>query len=110
MSVYSYNSVYALTTALATTQEVSDFGEARYMMVYVPATSTLTTLTFYASPQPGGTYYALYNGTTAVTLTVAAGRCYKVPLDIQGARALKMVAAFSDSVTTANLDVSFQEQ
>jgi hypothetical protein len=104
MSVYSYNAPYALTTDL-TTPELDSWGETRFGCVFVPVGSPITTLTFYAAPKPAGTFLPIYNQLGPVTLSVTAGCAFKLPLDLQGCRSVKIVADQAGTV-----DLSFQEQ
>lgn len=98
------SATYALTDSAATTAAI-EFGDYRAGMVFVPAGSAITSLTFHAAPKGGGTYLPLYTSAgAAVALTVAAGRCYTLPADVAGCKALKMVANAAGSV-----EVSFQE-
>jgi len=101
--MYSWKANYALTAALATTPEIK-WGEAEFGMIYNPPGSPINQLTFYTAPEDGGTYQALFTAAgVAVVLVVAAGRAYRVPVEVQGARALKMVADAAGTVV-----VSFQ--
>lgn len=94
----AYLLTIAVTDTLSTTAEVL-FGEAKYALVYVPAGSTITSLTFYAAPARAGTHLALYDTDgNAVIVTVAAGRVYPVPSACQGAGAIKMVGDADGSV------------
>lgn len=95
--------VITITTSLATCEAVDYQGSAGGE-IYVPAGSSITTLTFHVARKPDGTYHAAYDGASspaAVTLTVAGGNAYPLPDAIFGAGAFKMVgdAAGSVSVT-----------
>jgi hypothetical protein len=105
MSVYSYNNTYSLDVTVDATAEIKDWGEARFAQIFVHAGSPITLLTFHTAPEPGGQYYALCNAAGPVTMSVAAGCSYKLPLDIQGSRGVKIVVDAADTV-----DLSFQEQ
>jgi hypothetical protein len=97
MALYSHNESLSITDALATTQEVI-WGDASYGMVFIPAGSSITSLTFSAAPEPGGTYLAAYVAAAAVVLTVQAGRCYQIPTSLSGARAIKMVGNVAGTI------------
>jgi hypothetical protein len=97
MSYYANSLTVAITDSAATTDEV-EYGELYYAMVFVPSGSSITSLTFSASHERGGTYCAAYSGSTAVSLTVAAGRCYVLPATLAGARFIKMVGNTSGTV------------
>lgn len=109
---YRQQSRFALTTALGTTPEIG-VEEFAVMMIFIPAGSTITTLTFYAAPwqassqsppgtvqdTPAATFQQLYSSANvAITLTVAAGRCYQLPVDLGAAGAIKIVANAAGSV------------
>lgn len=88
-------------------------------MVYIPAGSTITTLTLFASPRPSASpdpltsaaktqpaliWYPLTNLLgDAIVMTVAAGNCYALPSDCFGAGAIQMRANVSGTV-----EVSFK--
>jgi hypothetical protein len=85
-------------TVLADSQEVL-FSEFALGEVYVPDPTTLGTLTWYAAPEAGGTYYAAYDADgLAITHAVAAGRAYPIPADLAGAAAIKIVGDADGSV------------
>lgn len=86
-----YVSGIAVTAALATTEAFEYRGFAAGM-VYVPAGSALTSLTWYAAEDMDGTFQPVYDGaTTAIASTVAAGRAVPIPSYCLGAGALKVV-------------------
>tara|TARA_Y100000593_G_scaffold80998_1_gene151349 strand:- start:2659 stop:2883 length:225 start_codon:yes stop_codon:yes gene_type:complete len=59
-------------------------------MVYVPAGSSITTLTWHAAEKPGGTYLAAEDASSsAVTQTVAASQAHPIPTALQGAQVIK---------------------
>jgi hypothetical protein len=88
----------ALTTSAATTPETDFLGVAGGT-VYIPTGSTITTLTYHAAPQPGGTFLALQDSSgAAVTQTVAAEKAYDMPAAVFGVGALKIVANAAGSV------------
>ena len=80
----------ALDTALNTTEEIP-FENITGGTIHIPAASPITSLTYNAAPASGGTYLPLYDkAVTAVTQTVAAGRCYELPTAVFGCGALKI--------------------
>lgn len=101
---YSFNAEFDITNSAATTAEIPLAG-VEYAMVFVPAGSSLTSLAVYCSDEPGGTFHPLYTSAgSAVTLTVAHTRCYRLPDDAIGCRALKLVGNASETVR-----ISFRE-
>jgi hypothetical protein len=101
--MYSYNYSYDLDTAEGTTPEI-DFGAVGYAVVFIPAGSSITTLTFLVAPEPGGTYLPHYVTTSATTMTVQGGRAYQLPTTLSGVRAVKITVNAAGTV-----DISFQE-
>ena len=88
---YQVHAEYSLNTAEATTPEIL-YGDFEYGLIFVPAGSSITTLTFYAAPESGGTFLSLYDVTNAaVTMTVSAGRAYPIPAECVAAEAIKIV-------------------
>jgi len=80
-----------VATAAASSDEIK-FGWAAFGQVYIPAGSSITSLTWYSAPTYGGTYTAAYDEDgVAVTQTVAAGKCYAVPSALAGCTGLKAV-------------------
>lgn len=78
-------------TVLADAEELG-FSDWITGIVYVPSGSTITSLTWYAAYERGGTFYAAYDSNgDAVTQTVAATKAYPIPLALAGAVALKAV-------------------
>lgn len=65
---------------------------------FIPAGSTITTLTFYAAVESGGTYLPLYDDGLAVTLSVAAGQSHRLPVALAGAVAIKLVGDAAGTV------------
>lgn len=93
--------VITITASVATCEAVDYQGSAGGE-IYVPAGSSLTTLTFHVARKPEGTFHAAYDGEAppaAVTLTVAAEQAYPIPDAIFGAGAFKMVGNTTGSVT-----------
>ena len=89
-----------ITTALATTPEIpyQGVGGGR---VYIPAASSITTLTWYDARDAGGSYLESYDSSAtaaAISQTVAAGRSYPIPVDLFGARMLKVVGNAAGTV------------
>ena len=95
---------YALTNSAGTTPEIGWVGyEAG--MVFIPASSSITSLTFHTAPKGSGTFLPLYTTAgVAVTQTVAHTRAYPLPAELRGCRAFKMVANAAGTV-----HVSFQK-
>lgn len=92
-----------LNTAIGTTGEML-FGEFSSGMVFIPAGSSVTTLTWWAAPEGGGTYLAAYDyDGVAVTQTVSASKSYPIPLALLGCRAIKAVTNVAGA-----MDVSFK--
>lgn len=78
-------------TVLADAQEIM-VGDYIVGMVFVPAASPLTSLTWHAAPARGGTYLPAYDvDGLPIVQAVAAGRAYPLPVDLAGCRALKAV-------------------
>lgn len=94
---YQWNSEISTTDSLTTTDEVLLDG-AEQGTLYVPAGSTITSVSFYVAPAPGGTFVALYSATTAVELTTTVSRAYAIPAAVFGARAMKMVCNTSGTL------------
>ena len=87
------STISAVTVDGSAVADSEEIGMASYAggMVFVPSGSGLTTLTYYAAEKPGGTYLAAYDAEgTAITQTVQAERCYPIPTDLYGARAIKI--------------------
>jgi hypothetical protein len=74
------------------------YGDFEKGMVHIPSGSSLTTLTWHVSTSERGTYLPAYNSTGAITQTVAAGRSYPIPSDLQGAAWLKITGNTAGSV------------
>lgn len=80
----------SITTSLATTPEIP-FSDQIVGQLYIPAGSSITSLTWYAAPNYDATYLVAYDAGTNGAQTVAAGRSYKIPVELAGARYLKAV-------------------
>lgn len=88
----------SLNTAVGTTDEL-DMRSAAGGTVQIPSGSSITSLTYYAATEPGGTYSALYTDSgTAVTQTVAADRVYDMPSAVAACGAVKIVANAAGAV------------
>lgn len=97
---YNWWTKRTITDAVGTTPEIV-IGSADEVHVYIPSGSSITTLTLHGSPlrsddaaideDEDQTFYALHDSSGAVTVTVSAGRCYKLPSDVVGLPALKIV-------------------
>ena len=101
----------SLTTALGTTPELR-YGEYANGMIFIPAASPITTLTYSVTPQAAGTagsaatggvagtYLPAYDsaGINPVVQSVAAGRAYPLPVAIAGAAAFKIVVDVAGTV------------
>ncbi len=92
----------SIESVVVSTSEVSSkavpYADFERGMVHVPSGSSITTLTWHVSTKERGTYLPAYNSAGAVTQTVAAGRSYPIPSDLQGAAWLKMTGNASGSV------------
>lgn len=96
----------SVTTSATTTPAIS-FSEFAGGTLYIPTGSSITSLTFHASPHVGGTFYPAYDDSSmsspaAIVLTVAANRCYPIPSSLFGSGAFKMV---SDAAGTVYLSM-----
>jgi hypothetical protein len=94
----------ALTDSADTTPEILWNG-ARFGMVHIPSASTITSLTYYVTPDPdGGAFTALNRNKSAdgsletVTQAVAADVAVPLPPELLGCRAFKVVADAAGSV------------
>lgn len=85
-------------TAAASTEII--FGSYAGGMVFLPAGVGVTTITWYAAEQPGGTYLVAYDEDgVAVTQTVSHTKAYAIPSALHGARAIKAVASAGTAST-----------
>jgi len=79
-------------TASSTTSELFEYRGFNHGMVYTPAGSALTLLTWWAAEDPDGTFYAAEDGSgNAITSTVAASSAVPIPTELRGAGALLAV-------------------
>jgi hypothetical protein len=88
----------ALTASLSTTPAlaIENFASGE---IFIPAASSITSLTFYVAPTSKGTFLAAYDAAgSAVTMTVTAERAYPLPAAIFGASSVKMVANTTGTV------------
>jgi len=85
----------AVGTAVGDSGEIG-YGDFEKGMVFVPAGSSLTTLTWNSSLKSvndGGTYLPAFSSAAvpvAITQTVSASKVYPIPSDLWGARFLKI--------------------
>lgn len=90
---------YSLTTSATTTPEI-DVNNFAAGQVHVPTGSSITSLTYHAAPDKGGTYLPLQTSAgVAVTQTVAQTKAYDLPAQIAGCRYIRIVADAAGSVT-----------
>ena len=81
----------AVDTNVADAQEVN-YEEAAGGEIYVPSTSSITSLTFHVAPFRGGTFYPAKNSANAaVSQAVTAGSAYPISPSIFGSGAFKLV-------------------
>lgn len=102
----------AITASATTTALVNKVGMP-WGMIFVPAGSSLTSLTFYTQPQstlPIGVlaptaeaYFTPYDaaGSALAALTVAAGNSYPIPEAISTAPFLRIVGNTTGTITIA---------
>lgn len=87
-------SIESVTVATAVADSVAiNYGDFEKGMVSVPTGSSLTTLTWHASGSEAGTYLPAFSSEAvpvAVTQTVSGGKVYPIPIDLLGARFLKI--------------------
>lgn len=95
---YATEQTVAITNDIATTGAIS-IGEFASGQIYVPAGSSLTGLTYHASPSSSGTYLPAQDASgSAVTQTVAHTKCYPIPAILFGAGMLKIVGNAAGNV------------
>jgi hypothetical protein len=91
----------ALTTSLTTTAEI-DIGHYTSGEIYIPSGSSITTLTYYASPCPaggGGVYVPANDSTPAVIVqTVSGPNAYPIPAALFGGDCIKIVVNAAGTV------------
>ena len=101
MSRSCENFSFTLDSVLADTPEI-EIGWAASGEIFIPTGSSITTLTYYASPISGGTYVAAYDSAAspvAVTQTVSAAKAYPIPASVFGAGQIKIVANEDGAIT-----------
>lgn len=91
--MYFSNPILSVTvgTAVADSAEIiyTDRAGGRFA---VPDGSSITSITWYDAPKPGGTFVTAYDEFgVACVQTVAAGKSYEIPVTLAGAGALKAV-------------------
>lgn len=95
---YATSQTVAITGNIATTGAIS-IGEFASGEIYIPTGSTITSLTYHASPTSAGTYLPAQDASgSAVTQTVAETKCYPIPAILFGAGMLKIVGNASGDV------------
>jgi hypothetical protein len=88
----------AMTDADATTG-VIQYSESSGGMIRVPTGSPITTLTWWATEEIGGTFAPAYDqDNVAVTQTVAQTRIHEIPAALFGAAAIKAVVNAAGTV------------
>ena len=102
------------TIAVGTTEATSDeipYEEWSSGEVFIPTGSTITSLTWYAAyrqrnqpsgtvPSPAPTYLPAQDSAgAAVTQTVAATKCYPIPVALAGCAAIKCVGNAAGTIT-----------
>lgn len=94
----SSDGAIAVTNSAATTGEIP-FAEAAGGVYRIPAGSSITSLTWYASEAIGGTFAAAYDEDgVAVTQTVSHTKTYAIPSALFGAASLKAVGDASGTI------------
>lgn len=99
----------AITASSSTTATINKSGFVTGT-IFVPAGSSLTGLTFFVAPHESmdgnsaGTFVQAYDDSNAaLALTVAAGRAYRIPLELAAAPFLRIVGD-----ATGTIHVSLQ--
>ena len=98
---------YNLTDTLADAQYIP-VENAEFGSIQVPAGITSVTLTYYACDTEDGTYLAAYDGTTALTDTVAASRAVKMKAGVIEGRAYIKIIGNADDTLNADLKIVLQ--
>lgn len=94
-------SIVTITNSAATTGEITLSAYAGGM-IFIPAGSPLTTLTWWASNKSGGTFLPANDmDGVSIVQTVAHTNCYPLPYDLFGARAIKAVGNDSGDVAVS---------
>jgi hypothetical protein len=88
-----------IAAAVANSTEIL-FGPYAGATFFVPAGSSLTSITWYAADVPGGTYLPVYDENSVLCRqTVAAGQAYQLPTALFGCRAIKGVDAGGGTIS-----------
>ena len=99
--------VVSINTAVSTTDEIL-FGEFAGGMIHVPSGSSITSLTWWSSPEAGGEFEAALHSEdehvtpityVATVQTVAADGAYPMPAELVGSASLKAVGDAAGTVT-----------
>jgi len=81
----------ALTDTLSTTAEIT-YSDKAGGMIFIPAASPITAITWYAAVKRGATFFAAYTESgVAITQTVSAEQAVEIPKALAGAAAIKAV-------------------
>jgi hypothetical protein len=81
-----------------------DYREFVSGMVYVPITSSVTTLTWYAAFKVDGEYFPVDDASgAALVQTVAAGQAHPIPSALSGASFLKISSDIPDVVVSVTM-------
>ncbi len=92
------DTAFAVTSAIGTANEIP-FANHEEGSVSIPNGSSITTVTFWGCPVPGGEFEALYTtSNAAVAMTVAADRCYPFPASCKPFAAIKIVGNAAGTV------------
>jgi hypothetical protein len=88
-----------IAAAVANSTEIL-FGPYAGATFFVPAGSALSSITWYSSDVPGGTYLPMYDENNVIcTQTVSAGRAYQLPTALFGCRVIKGVDAGAGTIS-----------
>ena len=102
MSMHRFSSTI-ISCVIGTTVAQSSlihFGEFESGMIFVPAGSSLTTLTWYSShTSENSDMLPAYDSAGAIVQTVAAGRSYPIPESLKGTRYLKATGNASGAIS-----------
>ena len=104
---FSSNVAAAVNTAVATSSEIDYRGFSSGMM-YFPATTGSTGLTFYTSTTANGTYHKVYTAAAGAALAVviapnALGNAVAIPSELAACSFIKVVANVADADVTLDL-------
>lgn len=75
--------------------------EAKSGTVHLPTGSSITSLTYHAAPQIGGTYNPLHDsaGAAVTQTTLSANKAYQIPAAVFGSGAIKIAANAQGAVS-----------